>query len=302
MNGSFLRMTGGEMFGCRRRALAILLGLAFVLPDRGAHAQNADSSQAGDIQRVGEFFERFDEHGRVSGDIVMGVMIGALVARQSNEEGQGDDAGQGSDAEQRSDTPLADGVERTTAHVAVEYLPQGQARAGQPSGDEQQDARWHVCVRINSKDGRFEAENTYSIANEVTAPEDPFLYDGDYEEDVTKTAAVSLVKVGRCGDRTELVVPSVWYGGPTPDEKALHVFVNSAGNPTGVIVGTDQAFVPCEDVAETDTLKYTASCILPFPDLKAQAEDGRVKLTFFVTRSLGEDEHDITVILPDEGR
>src|SRR6056297_2795790 len=82
-----------------------------------------------------EFHERFDEHGRVSGDIVMGVMIG----RKTDGE--------------RDDAPLADLAPRRTADVAVLRLPT-------PAQDEEQAEKRLFCVRINSKDGRFEAENT----------------------------------------------------------------------------------------------------------------------------------------------
>jgi len=221
-----------------------------------------------------EFHERFDEHGRVSGDIVMGVMIG----RKTDGE--------------RDDAALADLAPRRTADVAVLRLPSKAQDAGKSE-------RRLFCVRINSKDGRFEAENTYSVADGVISPSGPFPYQGKHEPVVTALRAVSLVKAGRCGDRAEAVIPSTWSGEDISlGSSALHVFVNSAGNPTVAVVGSGPGFIACNDIADASTLKYTASCVLPFDKLQAHSEGGVVRLELLVTRSLGEESFDVMIVLP----
>ena len=262
-----------------RFALAIWIGLASLVAGPAARAQNAEPKLADD-----RFYERLDEWGRVSGDIVMGVMIG-VVPKEDKEDGK--------DEEKEH---LADFAPRMTADVAVLRLPE---RHSEP--DAEDDEARLFCVRINSKDGRFEAENTYSVAGSVTLPGGPFRYEGKHEPILTAIRAVSLVKVGRCGDRTEEVVPSVWNGTAlAPERLALHVFVNSAGNPTTAVVGSDPGFVTCDDVADASTLKYTASCIFSFETLEAHRQDGRVPVTVHVTRSLGEESFKITIVLPDD--
>lgn len=234
--------------------ISVILSTAFF----AVEAQNLQVAIA-----AGEFQERLDKHGRVSGDIVVGVMIGpADVAK-----------------------PMADLAPRFTADVAVNLPP--------TTGTQD------YCVRINSKDGRFESENTYPVAGASSSAGLSFRYDGIHASALTSMKAVSLVKLGPCGDRTEVIVPSIWADtSAKPKGRALHVFVNSAGNPTGVAVGSDPGFMECKDVADATTLKYTAACVLPFDLLQAEQRDGNVNLTFFVTRSLGEEVFDLAIALP----
>ncbi|RBI67285.1 hypothetical protein DQW77_17690 [Roseovarius sp. TE539] len=252
-----------------RITLVAWIGLLCVVSYLPARAQTEDIALD---ER--EFHERFDEHGRVSGDVVMGVMIG----RKTDGE--------------RDDAALADLAPRRTADVAVLRLP--------PRAQDAEHAKKRLfCVRINSKDGRFEAENTYSVADGVISPSGPFPYMGRHEPIVTALRAVSLVKVGQCGDRADAVIPSTWGGDDIAlGSSALHVFVNSAGNPTVAVMGSGPEFIACNDIADASTLKYTASCVLPFDKLQAHAEDGVVRLELLVTRSLGEESFDVMIVLP----
>lgn len=255
-----------------RNTLKLTSGLALI--GSFAYAQNVEFP----LDQT-KYYERLDQWGRVSGDIIMGVMIGLAPV-----DAEGDD---------ESTIVLADDKPRNTADVAVLNLP--------PSSKEPKDeAAGRVCVRINSKNGRFEAVNTYAIGNGERITGGVFPYHGKYEPDLDDMNAVSLVKVGPCGDRTELVVPSVWQGLDHGDgDKALHVFINAAGNPTIAVPGSDPGFVQCTDVSDASTLKYTAACILPFERLEPHRQDGRVALTFYVTRSLGEESFGIEVVLPE---
>ncbi|SEN81041.1 hypothetical protein SAMN04488077_13211 [Roseovarius tolerans] len=261
----------------RRFGNSVKLTLSLLIAGSVAHAQIVEFPLAQD----GAYYERLDEWGRVSGDIVMGVMIGPGPGRVEGWEDR--------------KIPLADDLPRSTADVAVLHLPPA---SSEPGNTEPRP----YCVRINSKDGRFEAVNTYAIATELTATGGVFPYHGEYRKDLDKMLAVSLVKAGRCGDRTELVVPSVWRESNQGDKvEALHVFINSAGNPTIAVPGSDPGYVPCNDVSDASTLKYTAACILPLDTLTPHRRDGRVTLTFYVTRSLGEESFEIDVVLPDGG-
>ena len=255
-----------------RLACVMSIVLCIVTPYTATRAQNTDIALADS-----EFFERLDERGRVSGDIVMGVMIGPAPS------------------DERDEITMADFVPRPTADITVQRLPEQK-----PGVQDQGAAARLFCVRINSKDGRFEAANTYAVADGVIFPDEPFRYEGEHAPVVKAMRAVSLVKVGRCGDRTEEVVPSIWNGTELAARpRALHVFVNSAGNPTVATVGTGARFVTCEDVAAPSTLKYTALCILPLSMLKTHTQHGRVTLSLLVTRSLGEEVFEVTVVLPD---
>lgn len=260
----------------RRFGNAVKVMFGLIIVGSVAHAQNVEIPLF-----ETEYYERLDDWGRVSGDIVMGVMIGPLP---DTVDGGHDGA-----------AAFADDLPRSTADVAVPHLPS-------PSMEPENGVPGRYCVRINSKDGRFEAVNTYAIGDAVTATGGVFPYHGKYKPDLDKMRAVSLVKVGRCGDRTELVVPSFWQGGAQgADTAALHVFINSAGNPTIAVAGSDPGFVPCTDVSDASTLKYTVACILPIETLVPHRKNGRVTLTFHVTRSLGEESFGINVALPDGG-
>ncbi|WP_299828296.1 hypothetical protein [uncultured Roseobacter sp.] len=252
----------------RNHTFASLLTAILILP-----SESASQSQDNSFQRVEEkFFERLEDHGRVSGDIIMGVMIRSLQQDQTDQ------------------TQSADAAPRTTAELAVLALP------AFSQGEETR----YFCVRINSKDGRFESENTYEITGNLTVPQGLIPYEGTYEQDVSEMKAVSLIKLGRCGNRAEVMVPSAWADSlPTPPVRALQVFVNAAGNPTAAAVGNNGDIVTCENVIDETTLKYTASCLFPFKTLQSVQKDGQVPLTFYVTRSLGEEEHSVIIAMPE---
>ncbi|MEL6521601.1 MAG: hypothetical protein AAFQ66_11600 [Pseudomonadota bacterium] len=253
-----------------RLFIAIAISAIVIFSHPFANAQNTGFAHVD-----GKFFERLDERGRVSGDIVMGVMIGPI---------QPDDD---------KSFEFADLAPRTTADITAQHLPE----ADSVSNPDRQE----YCVRINSKDGRFEAENTYAVTVGKDDPKMPFLYGGEYAPDLTGMRAVTLVKIGRCGERTEVVVPSNWADATaTRDEQALHVFVNSAGNPTGLAVG-NSPYQECQDVADATTLKYTAACVVPVDLLQTHQSNGRVELTFYVTRSLGEEVFGLAIALPNDG-
>lgn len=238
----------------------------FLLAPVESAAQDEDSP----FQHIGENFdERLEERGRVSGDIIMGVMIGPVP---------GEDA---------PPYPWADAAPRSDADLQVLVLPE-------PESDHDPQ---HICVRINSKDGRFEAENTYEVADGTSPDDAPIPYRGLYGPDVAQMLAVSLIKPGRCGDRTNIAIPSLWAASPVSlSDGALHIFINAAGNPTYVSFGAEA--MDCQDVTDATTLKYTASCIITLAALRDEVKEGAVDLTVFVTRSLGEETFDVSVLLP----
>lgn len=218
----------------------------------------ADVGTAQEIRRLGtNFVERLGERtARVSGDIVMGVML-------SGAEGA-----------------------RHTIDVAVPVLPPA-------SGDGR-----HACVRIVSKDGRYEAENTYEIGAGHAGAGGEFSYDGVYAEKISDLANVVLVTSGRCGNRTRLAAPASWAD-VDAEASELKVYINAAGNPTSVALGRgDTFFEPCENVTEVSGLKYTTICTIPM-SLLPKADTA--KLSFFITRSFTEEAFSIDVLVPGSG-
>jgi hypothetical protein len=185
---------------------------------------------------------------------------------------------------------VEDGAPRPSHDVAVPLMPG-------PAGETRE-----VCVRITSKDGRFEAENTYRVDGAYPEPGGAFPYRGEYAALVADARAVALVREGSCVEGSEVAAPSLWGGRPAPapgGEATLYVYVNSAGNPTDVAVGDE--YFACADGTDPDALKYTAACAIPLPALARAARDGAARLTVFVTRSLGEEEFDLTVLVPHDG-
>lgn len=219
------------------------------------------------IVRLGDnFVERFEDRGRVRGDIIMGAMLGALNAED-----------------------LPDVMPRSSGHVMVAALP---ARADLTTPRD-------FCVRLSSKDGRFEAENTYRIRHTEPLPGGPFPYEGAYDEEVKEMAVVTTVSDGACGNRVETVIPTTWADGlPDGHDIALHLFVNAAGNAAFVEVGSAEA-ITCQDVTDENTLKYTASCRITPATLDAnRTGDGRVPMNIVVSRMLGEDVFPISIYWP----
>jgi len=199
----------------------------------------------------------------VRGDIIMGAMLGTAEA----------------------DT-LPDVSPRSSGDVEVPALPQGGG-----SRD--------FCVRLSSKDGRFEAENTYRVMHDKVRPGAPFPYDGDYADVVESLTAVSNVSLGPCGNRVETVIPSFWTDeAPSRLDRGVHLFVNAAGN-TALVEIPGAPLIECQDVTDPETLKYTAACYIAGTTLDAhRQDDGRVPMTIFISRRLGEDDFPISIYWP----
>lgn len=220
------------------------------------------------IARVGaDFVERFEEFGRVRGDIVMGTMLGLPES-----------------------TGSPDAPPRANGDVAVSVLPTADADAT---------ARL-FCVRLSSKDGRFESENTYEVTHPRPEPGAPFPYEGEHDEIVQSKKIVSNISLGPCGNRVETIIPSNWAdAGKIGPERALYLFLNSAGNPAFVEID-GAPLVECRDISDEETLKYTAACLLPAATLDAQrGSDGQVPVTVIVSRMLGEDTFPIRIFWPE---
>ncbi|SDF61564.1 hypothetical protein SAMN04488105_13610 [Salipiger thiooxidans] len=202
----------------------------------------------------GPFQERVSEYSKVSGDIVMGVML------------TGDEAS-------TREPSIVTGV-------APDWT---ESSAASP-----------VCVRIVTKDGRYEAENTYLIAPSYAGTRAPFPYEGQQADLLAERSAVALVKAGRCGDRSDTFIPVHWKAEPGAQPKTLHVYVNSAGNPVSIAWGRGaDAIRNCANVTELAGLKYTARCDVQIDELPSEAT---VRLTLFVVRSNSEEVFDIRIL------
>ncbi|ASP20962.1 hypothetical protein ANTHELSMS3_02285 [Antarctobacter heliothermus] len=193
------------------------------------------------------FHETVSETSKVSGDIVMGVMLT-------------DDS--------PSDLPP----------TVITGIPTFWKRPEKPVP---------VCVRIVSKDGRYEAENTYMVPPGFDIDSADFPYTGEHADFLADRTAVALVVPDRCGNRNRTAVPTLWRATPRTQNSVLHVYLNAAGNPSSVAVGRgDRFFEACKDVSELTGLKYTADCAIPTEFLPP---DKNARLTFFITRSNTEE-------------
>lgn len=240
--------------------MRLLPFLAAVLMPCATLAQGVETGK--DIVLAGrDFQERLGETSKVSGDIIMGVML-------------------------TTDAPGAAAPAITTGRppdwtTATDWSP--------------------VCVRLVSKDGNYEAENTYMVRPGYGAAVAPFPYLGKHAADLAARKAVALVRAGRCGSRNQPVLPSLWRG-PEQADPTLHVYLNTAGNPATVAIGRRGELYSgaCENVAELTGLKYTAHCAIPLDRLPAGAEP--LPLSFFVTRANTEEvfQTDLLRVLPDE--
>jgi hypothetical protein len=201
-----------------------------------------------------EFLERISETSKVSGDIVMGVML---------------------TGDQPSDQPPS----VVTASV--------------PSWSTSTEAT-PVCVRLVSKDGRYEAENTYLVEPGYGDDTAPFPYMGEHADFLAERPAVALAKPGRCGDRSDTALPAIWRARADSPPEMLNIYLNTAGNPASMALGRgDRFFEPCTDISELSGLKYTALCSVPVSDLPV---DGPARLTFFITRSNTEESFTLEVL------
>ncbi len=200
------------------------------------------------------FQERVSEYSRVSGDIVMGIMLT-------------------SDEASAREPSIVTGVAR-------EWTESGAASP--------------VCVRLVTKDGRYEAENTYLIEPGYAGTRAPFPYEGKQADLLAERPAVAMVKAGRCGDRSDTFIPVLWKAEPGAQPKNLRVYVNSAGNPVSIAWGRGaDAIRNCVDVTELTGLKYTARCDVSLDELPS---DAPVRLTLFVARSNSEEVFDIRIL------
>ena len=204
-----------------------------------------------------DFNETVSENARVSGDIVLGVML-------------------------TEDSSSPGGPTVTTGNHWMAS-----------------DAETQVCVRIVTKDGRYEAENTYLIPQHYQKPDAIFPYGGEGPDILSEEPVAALVKTGPCGSRNAVAVPvlSLNEGGAASD--MLRVFVNAAGNPVDVAWGRGRdQFTDCDDVTELDGLKYTARCDVPLNKLP---QAGAANLTFFIARGNTEEDFELSVLPPYVG-
>lgn len=205
-----------------------------------------------------KFRESVTENARVSGDIVMGVMLADDLS-----------------------SPVLPSLSTGNHWIASD-------------GDTQ------VCVKIVTKDGRYEAENTYIVPQHYPHLNAEFPYDGERSDILSRKPAAVLVKLGSCGSRSTIAVPVLPKAEALSDLGRLHVFINAAGNPVDVAWGRQpDQMTDCTDVTELDGLKYTARCEVP---LSALTKEGPTDLTFFITRNNSEENFRLSVLSPYAGR
>lgn len=205
-----------------------------------------------------EFQESVTENARVSGDIVMGVMLTDDLS-----------------------SPGFPSLSTGNHWIA-------------------NDAEAQVCVRIVTKDGRYEAENTYIVPQHYQFQSAEFPYGGTRSDILSRRSAAAIVKTGACGSRDAIAVPVLPKTSAASDMNFLHVFINAAGNPVDVAWGRQHdQITSCADVTELDGLKYTARCDVP---LKAMPLTEPTVLTFFIARGNTEEDFQLSVMPPYASR
>lgn len=211
-----------------------------------------------EIQLAGKaFHETVTENARVSGDIVMGVML-------------------------IDDSPSPGDPSVTTGNHWM--ASDGEAQ---------------VCVRLVTKNGRYEAENTYVVPQRYKKANAVFPYGGTRLDILSQEPAAALVKIGPCGRRDAVVVPVLSHTESSNASNMLRVFVNAAGNPVDVAWGRKRDQVAdCTDVTDLDGLKYTARCDVP---LSALPRTRPTDLTFFIARGNTEEDFQLSVLPPYVG-
>ena len=165
---------------------------------------------------------------------------------------------------------------------------------GVPDEWRESDADTKICVRLVSKDGLYDAENTYDVPASYTKKVALFPYEGREQEFLKQRNLVARVSLGSCGVRTDVVVAANRIASDQGSSDTLHIFLNSAGDPTAVAVGTGiDFFKPCRDISQGDGLKYTTVCDIPLKHL--DTNEGN-RLTFIISRNTTEERFSLNVL------
>ncbi|MBV7408567.1 hypothetical protein [Maritimibacter sp. DP1N21-5] len=152
-----------------------------------------------------------------------------------------------------------------------------------------------ACVRIVAKDGRYIAENAYTIPAGFAGERADFTYDGELPDFLQNRKSVIRVTSGECTAQNPTLVPASWADAGATTATTLNLFVNAAGNFTAVAVGDGTRFFePCRDVTEATGLKYTTICEIPV-EVLAEAADP-IELTFLISRNNTEERFAATVM------
>jgi len=152
-----------------------------------------------------------------------------------------------------------------------------------------------VCVRVTSRDGTYEAVNTYAVQEAARNRPLNFIYPTRYPDVLGTAPTVARMNLGGCQNDGPLI-PVVWSDAGTPGEADLMIYVNTAGADTIVAYEAPggEVVARCTQIMETGGIKYSAACPV---DAKGLPRNLPVTIYFDVTRNRVVETYEVTVIL-----
>lgn len=150
-----------------------------------------------------------------------------------------------------------------------------------------------VCVRVTSRDGTYESENTYSVQDVIRRETLNFEYPTRYPAILGALPTVARMNAGGC-DREGPIIPVVWGDADDPSQGRLLFYVNTAGADTFVAYETADGEVVdrCTQIEETGGIKYTAVCPVEADSLP---RDTAVTVYFDITRNRVVETYEVEV-------
>ena len=136
-----------------------------------------------------------------------------------------------------------------------------------------------VCVRAQTQDGRYEAENTFVTGAPVAGVYTLFWSEAHKELRVVPLRQVAaLTTVGACGTTASTVIPTGMDGAGAVDGQFLQVLVNTRGATTWAVLrdpnsgGPALARAHCLRLEDGARVAYDARCVLRPPTTHQSVE------------------------------
>jgi hypothetical protein len=150
-----------------------------------------------------------------------------------------------------------------------------------------------VCLRVTSRDGTYESENTYSVRDAIRRTVLNFDYPTRFPAILRTAPTVARMNAGDC-DREGPIIPVIWGEADDSSRGRLLFYVNTAGADTFVAyeAAGGEVVDRCAQVEETGGIKYTAVCPVETGSLP---RDTAVTVYFDVTRNRVVETYEVEV-------
>ena len=151
-----------------------------------------------------------------------------------------------------------------------------------------------VCVRVTSRDGTYEAANTYSLPDAVGRQELTFSYPTRYPEVLREIPTVARMNLGDC-DQDGPVIPVLWGDADARVSGDVTIYINTAGADTLLAYETasGEVVTHCTQIEETGGIKYTATCPVNIAGIPGNT---LTTLYFDVTRNRTSETYEVEVM------